>query len=211
MTVFIDALGIKNYERFLETFPEITPRAASMALNQTAERKGLKLAREKMVQQVAFPTGYLYPPRFEVKKPLATPGRLLVIIRGAFTPTPLARFAGTQRARFVTARKHNRTVQRPTIKVQIKPGRIVELPRAFLLTLRNGNIGLGIRLKPGEVLSNTVGAKMITTGPLAGVALLYGPSVDQVFRSVAVDITPELLIDLESEFLRQWIRMTGNA
>jgi hypothetical protein len=92
--------------------------------------------------------------------------------------------------------------------VQIKPGRIVELPRAFLLTLRNGNVGLGIRLKPGETLQHTIGAKLITSGPLAGVALLYGPSVDQVFRSVAVEITPELLNELELEFLRQFIRMT---
>lgn len=208
MTVFIDALGIQNFERYLESFPAETRRAASMALNQVSERKGLKLAREKMIEQVAFPTGYLYPPRFQVSEK-ANPGKLLSVIRGAFTPTPLARFAGTQRARFVTARKHSRRVQRPTIKVQIKPGRFVELKRAFLLTLRNGNIGLGIRLRPGEVLTNTIGAKLITKGPLAGVALLYGPSVDQVFRSVAVDITPPLLADLESEFLRQFIRMTN--
>lgn len=181
-----------------------------MALNQTAERKGLKLAREEMIQQVAFPTGYLFPPRFQVSGK-ATPGKLLAVIRGAFTPTPLARFAGTQRARFVTARKHRRGTPRPTIKVEVKPGRIVSLPRAFLLTLKNGNIGLGIRLKPGEVLHHTIGAKLITSGPLAGVALLYGPSVDQVFRSVAVDITPPLLIELESEFLRQFIRMTNNG
>lgn len=210
MSVFIDATGLDSYVRYLETFPEIAPRAASMAINQTLQRKGMKLAREKMLEQVAFPTGYLYPPRFEISK-TASPGSLLAAIRGAFTPTPLARFANTQRSRFQTARKHNRSVQRPTIKVQIKPGRIVSLPRAFLLTLRNGNIGLGIRLQPGEVLRHSIGAKLITSGPLAGVALLYGPSVDQVFRTVAADITPAVLIEAESEFLRQFIRMTGNG
>lgn len=207
MSVFIDAVGLENYARYLETFPEKTARAASLALNQTSQRKGLKLARDEMVRQVAFPTGYLYPPRFDVSRK-ARPDDLLTVIKGAFTPTPLARFAGAQRARFQTARKHNRQVQRPKIRVQIKPGRFVELPRAFLLTLRNGNIGLGIRLKPGETLRHSIGAKMILTGPLAGVALLYGPSVDQVFRSVAVDITPPLLVELESEFLRQFIRLT---
>lgn len=210
MTVFIDALGIKSYARYLEAFPEITPRAASMALNQTSERKGLKLAREKMLEQVAFPTGYLRPPRFEVSKK-ASPGSLLTVIRGEFTPTPLARFAGSQRTRFATARKHGRKVARPTIKVQIKPGRFATLDRAFFITLRNGNIGIGIRLKPGESLQHTVGAKLIVGGPLNGVYLLYGPSVDQVFRSVAVDITNPLLVELESEFLRQFIRMTGNG
>ena len=208
MTVFIEALGIKEYARYLKAFPIITPRAASMALNQTVERKGLKLAREKMVEQIAFPTGYLYPPRFQVSKK-ASPASLLASITGAFTPTPLARFAGGQRSRFATARKHNRRVNRPTIRVQIRPGRIVSLPRAFLLTLRNGNIGLGIRLQPGETLQHTIGAKLITTGPLAGVALLYGPSVDQVFRSVAAEISEPLLLDVQNEFLRQFIRLTN--
>lgn len=207
MTVFIDALGIQNYARYLAEFPEKVPQAASMALNQTAQRKGLPLAREKMLEQVAFPTGYLYPPRFQVDKK-ASPGSLLASLRGAFTPTPLARFAGTQRARFVTARKHGRGVPRPKVRVEIKPGRIVTLPRAFLLTLKNGNIGLGVRLQPGEVLHNSIGAKFIPSGPLAGVYLLYGPSVDQVFRTVAADISGPLLVELESEFLRQFIRMT---
>lgn len=210
MTVFIETSGIRDYIRYLEQFPTIVPRAASMALNQTAQRKGLKLSRERMVAQVAFPTGYLYPPRFEVTKK-ATEGSLLATIRGQFTPTPLGRFASGQRARFVAARKHSRKVSRPKIRVEVKPGHIVELPRAFLLTLRNGNIGLGIRLKPGETLQHTIGAKMIISGPLKGVALLYGPSVDQVFRSVAAEITPDLLFELESEFLRQFLRMLPNA
>jgi hypothetical protein len=80
-----------------------------------------------------------------------------------------------------------------------------------LLNLRSGNIGLGIRLKNGETLTNTVGAKLITSGPLAGVALLYGPSVDQVFRTVAVDISPALLQELSVEFLRQFERLFRDA
>ena len=206
MSVFIEALGIKDYTKYLEQFPDKVPQAASMALNQTTQRKGLKLAREAMIQQVQFPSGYLYPPRFGVDKK-ASPGSLLASIRGAFTPTPLARFAGTQRARFVAARTNNRQAPRPKIRVQIKPGQFTTIARAFLITLRNGNIGLGIRLKPGEVLQNTIGTKLIVGGPLNGVYLLYGPSVDQVFRSVAVDITPPLLDELEQEFLRQFIRM----
>jgi hypothetical protein len=46
---------------------------------------------------------------------------------------------------------------------------------------------------------------------LAGVALLYGPSVDQVFRTVAVDISQPLLVHLENEFLRQFIRLQNDA
>jgi hypothetical protein len=210
MTVFIETSGIRDYIRYLEQFPVIVPRAAKLALNQTAERKGLKLSRERMIAQVAFPTGYLYPPRFEVSKK-ATEGSLLATIRGQFTPTPLGRFSSGQRARFVSARKHGRKVSRPTIRVEVKPGHVVELPRAFLLTLRNGNIGLGIRLRPGETLLHSIGAKRIVGGPLNGVYLLYGPSVDQVFRSVAAEISEPLMVELESEFLRQFLRMLPNA
>lgn len=210
MTVFLETSGIKEYVRYLEQFPNIVPRAAKLALNQTAERKGLKLAREQMIRQVAFPSGYLYPPRFEVSQK-ATEGSLLATITGQFTPTPLGRFSPSQRSRFLTARKHNRKVSRPKIRVEVKPGHIVELPRAFLLTLRNGNVGLGIRLRPGETLQHTIGAKVITKGPLRGVALLYGPSVDQVFRSVAADISPDLVLELDSEFLRQFLRLLPNA
>jgi hypothetical protein len=85
------------------------------------------------------------------------------------------------------------------------------LGRAFFINLNSGNIGLGIRLKNGETLTNTTGAKIITKGPLAGVALLYGPSVDQVFRSVAVDISPPLLDALSIEFLRQFDRLFRDA
>jgi hypothetical protein len=207
MALFIEAHGIPNFQRYLKEFPVEVPRAASLSLNQTMERSGLKLSREKMIEQVAFPSGYLFPPRFEVSKK-ASPGNLLSVITGQFTATPLARFASGQRARFIAARSRGKKPNRPKIRVEINPGKFVELPRAFLLTLRNGNIGLGIRLKPGETLHNTIGAKIITSGPLKGVALLYGPSVDQVFRSVAAEVTPTILTDFESEFLRQFLRLT---
>lgn len=203
MSVFIETSGLKEFARYLVQFPEITRQSASIALNQTAERKGLKLAKEKILQQIAFPGGYLNGTRLQVSKK-ANPSNLVSVITGQFEPTPLARFAGGQRTRFIAARSHSRRVNRPTIKVQIKPGRIAILPNAFLITLKNGNIGLGIRLKPGEVLQGSIGAKLITSGPLKGVALLYGPSVDQVFRSVAVEITPDLELELESEFFRQF-------
>jgi hypothetical protein len=98
---------------------------------------------------------------------------------------------------------------RKPIRVQIKRGSRVKLPRAFLINLRGGNIGLAIRLRPGETLQHTIGAKLIRTGPLAGVALLYGPSVEQVFRTVAEDISPELMSRLQTEFLRQFSRLSG--
>jgi len=217
MSMIIDATGLREYSRYLKMYPEIAPRAAALAINQTAERQGLTLAREAMLSEVAFPAGYLNgsdgvgQKRFRLKY-RASGDRLEAGIVGAFTPTPLARVS-TARAGFVTARargrrRRSRAAQGVTVTVQ--PGRPVTLKRAFLINLRSGNVGLGIRLRPGETMENTVGAKLITTGPLAGVALLYGPSVDQVFRTVAVDISPDLLVYLQAEFLRQIQRLSGN-
>jgi hypothetical protein len=194
MTAFVDAVGLPYWQDYFNRAPTIARRAARLAINDSAERKGLKLARESMLAQVNFPSGYLAPPRFGLKQ-RATDGNLVATIGGRFTPTSLARFSGGRRSR------------RAGVRVQVQRGRSTELPRAFLINLRNGNVGLAIRLRPGETLRHTIGAKLITSGPLAGVALLYGPSVDQVFRTVAVDISPPLLDNLQSEFLRQFQRL----
>ena len=53
-------------------------------------------------------------------------------------------------------------------------------------------------------LSNSSAAKLLSNN----VYLLYGPSVDQVFRSVADDKTPKILSDVTAEFLRQFARLS---
>lgn len=196
VTAFIDAYGLRELGHYFDRAPVIARRAAKFAINDTTERKGLKLARDAMLTQVNWPGGYLNPPRFALRYK-ATEERLEAGIAGRQTPTSLARFTGIR-----TPRRGQK------ISVQINPGRTVTLDHAFLITLRNGNLGLGVRLKPGERLHNSIGAKLITGGPLNGVYLLYGPSVDQVFRTVAVDISPPLLDALATEFLRQFSRLS---
>jgi hypothetical protein len=202
MSIVVDAAGLQDFARYMQLAPKVAGKAARLAINDTAERKGLKLAREAMFQQVAFPGGYLTETapnggrRFDLKY-RATDAQLEAGIVGRRSPTSLARFTG----RASPAPRGTR------LTVQIAPGKTVELPRAFMIRLRNGNLGVGIRLKPGETLRNTVGAKLIVGGPLNGVALLYGPSVDQVFRTVAVDISPPVLEALQGEFLRQFERL----
>lgn len=204
MSAVIDVIGLKEASIYFERQPEVAARAARLAVNQVTERRGMKLARDAMLEQIAFPSGYLYPPRFSLTQ-RATDRDLTAVIRGQFTPTPLARFSGSARTNFIGGRRSGRS---RGVTVQIKPGSSVKLDRAFFIRLRSGNIGLGIRLREGEILRNTIGAKLITTGSLSGVALLYGPSVDQVFRTVALDIAPEILRDLEAEFLRQFVRLS---
>lgn len=213
--IFFTTSGVTDWKKYFEQLPDIARTSARLAINQTAERRAIPLAREMMLSQVAWPTGYLTErvngePRFGIHE-RATTGKLVASIRGRFQPTSLARFT-RQRPGSRTTRRHARARTRVPIKVQIHPGRPIELKRAFLINLRSGNLGLGIRLRPGEVLANTVGAKLITSGPLAGVSLLYGPSVEQVFRSVASDIMPDVSRYLETEFLRQFIRLSrGNG
>lgn len=204
LSVVIEAAGLTELKRFYDLAPVAATQAARIAINQSAERKGLTLARAAMTAQVNFPRGYFNEINRTGKPNLgmayrATDASLEAGIAGRQEPTSLSRFS-TERGRFTQGR-HRRGAP---ISVSVTPGRSRALPRAFFLRLRNNNVGLGIRLKNGETLTNTVGAKIITSGPLKGVALLYGPSVDQVFRTVAVDISPEVLDALTVEFLRQF-------
>jgi len=205
LSVIIEAVGLRDLKKFYDLAPKEATQSARIAINTAAERKGLVLAKNAMAMQVNFPRGYFNEvgrggkPNFGIGH-RATDKNLEATIAGRQEPTSLARFA-TERASFIKGRHARGT----PVTVSVHPGRAQTFKRnAFFLRLKNNNIGLGIRLKDGESLTNTVGAKIITDGPLKGVALLYGPSVDQIFRTVAVDISPEVLDALTVEFLRQF-------
>ena len=204
MSIVIEAVGLHDLKKFYDLAPREATVSARVAINETAQRKGLPLARAAMAAQVNFPRGYFGEinrtgkPNFGIEY-RARDNSLEAGIAGRQEPTSLSRFS-PERVRF----RQGRHARGTPINVTVHPGRTRELKHAFFLRLKNGNIGLGIRLKDGQSLTNTVGAKIITDGPLKGVALLYGPSVDQVFRTVAVDISPEVLDALTVEFLRQF-------
>lgn len=211
--IFIEAVGLSDFAKYMEIAPKEATTAARIAINQTTERKGLKLARDAMLAQVAFPRGYFNETDSKTggqKFGLyykATDNNLASGIIARTAPTSLFRFA-TNRAPFVRTGRNRRG---HPINVTINPGRSEVIRRGFFVPLKSGNFGVGIRLKNGESLTNTVGAKIIRTGPLTGVALLYGPSVEQVFSTVAADISPALLEALTLEFLRQFELQMRNA
>jgi hypothetical protein len=192
VSVEIDLTDARDLSAYFARAPEIARKSARLALNQVADRIGLKKARALMRKQVAFPQGYLEDPtRFRVKK-FAHETDLEAVIAGRTEPTSLARFA-----RFGATKSG--------AVVTVKPGRPRYMKRAFLIRLKNGNQGLALRLAPGEDLANRkLPAKRF--GP--GVVLLYGPSVDQVFRTVAEDVSPEALDKLSEEFIRQFVRLS---
>lgn len=174
--------------------------AAQRAINKTADRARASAARD-ILQQVSFPARYLSGKegRLSVSK-RASAGNLEAMITGRDLPTSLARFAKDKN---IAASQ-----KRGNVSVKVAPGRSKIIgrkkqgdtgPPAFLMQLRGGNIGLAMRLKEGE----TIKRKKYMTKVGKGLYLLFGPSVNQVFRGVAEETTaPEAAAYLEQEFLR---------
>lgn len=181
--------------RSLETIPNEVKRAALQAVNKTLQRTRTSAARA-IREQVNFPAQYLSGEngRLAITK-RATGDDLEGVISGRFRATSLARFvtSGT-----VGNRKAG-------VRVEVAPGFAKRSKRMFLIRLRAGtadldtksNLGLAIRLKPGETVQHK--HKAVKMG---GLTLLFGPSVNQVFATVADDEAPEAAAFLETEFLR---------
>ena len=187
---------LKDAQQFFEQLPEVATHAAMMAINQVAERKVVPAIRRAAESEVAFPRGYLdSPDRLEVSRK-ATRGSLEAVVTGRDRPTSLARFAPGHTPE---------NTRKGGVTVQVKRGRTQHLKKAFLVRLNNGNIGLAVRLKQGETLRNKR-EKAVKLG--LGVYLLYGPSVDQVMKSVVEDSIPEIGDMLSNEFYRQFARLT---
>lgn len=187
-------VAVDGLSELFEDFDNVADRIktrASMAINATARKFRTEGSRE-IRKQVAFPARYLDSKadgKLRVRRQ-ASAERLEAAIEGRFDPTSLANFVTGSKAR-----------GRKNPKLRVSPGSTTFIPNSFIINLANQNKGLAIRLKPGESLRNK--RKMISfTKADANLYLMYGPSVDQVFRSVAGDISPEAALFLEREFLR---------
>lgn len=187
-------VAVDGLESLATDFAEITDKIAaraSMAINATARRYRTEASR-LIRDEVAFPARYLdsrTDGRLRVRQ-TATAARLEAAIEGRFEPTSLTRFVRG-------AVTHGRKAP----KLRVNPGRTTQIPNSFIMNLRNGNKGLAIRLKPGETIQNK--RRMVSFSRKdANLYLLYGPSVDQVFRSVASDVAPDAASFLEQEFIR---------
>lgn len=194
MSASIVATGLRDMQRFFEELPEVAEQAAIYAINDTVQREGLTLIKKDMRDQVNFPSGYLEGERLKPTR-FAVRGRLEAVIRGRDRPTSLARFAEGQTPE---------NTRGQGVRVRVKRGQTELLRKAFLVKLRNGNIGLAVRVKSGESLRNTEGATQLAPG----LFLLYGPSVDQVMRSVADDRADDIIDLVSNKFLRQFGRLS---
>lgn len=183
--------------RDIENLPPRIVRAARAAVNKTVDFGRADSAR-MIRREVAFPARYLSGQngRLAITK-RAQGADLEGIITGRFRPTSLARFArGTPES----------TRRRKGVTVTVKPGTPRFMAKAFLIRLRAGsagidtqhNLGLAVRLKPGETIRN----KRYQMAQWKGLTFLYGPSVDQVFDDVAESNSDKLAEHLEREFNR---------
>lgn len=188
---------------YFRTASDATVPAMRMAINDVATRGGMAMIRKEMTDQIAFPSGYLTGDRIGVTK-RATNASLEAVITGRKRATSLARFSSATGVN-----------QRGGVSVRVSKGRTTYIRQAWLVRLKKGasldednyNIGLAIRINPGEKISkNTLHRSWLIKDQ---VALLYGPSVDQVFSEVAGDVTGPIGDMVAGEFFRQFARLTN--
>lgn len=157
------------------------------------------MIRRSILDEVAFPKNYLNDERIGVKK-RAVAGDLEAVIAARERPTSLARFAAPGTPLGSRARVG--------VRVQVKrTNGVTTLKDAWMVRLKNGNVGLAVRLKPGQAIANRYKAVTAWLVP-DKVALLYGPSVDQVFREVSEKSAAPISRMVTEEFLRQFARLS---
>lgn len=215
MKLDLKILNLKDFERYLAEQPGIAKKAAQLAINQVVKQTYAKSKREIM-RQVNLKASYLdgrdgNAPRLKITK-FATEDDLSAVIRGRQRATSLNRFDAKQ----LYAPAKNGGKKKAGVSVRIKSSR-KKIPNAFFVKLRagnteGGNIGVAIRLKPGEQIRG----RQFTGQPFgrnvdrnSNAYLLYGPSVQQVFNTVADDVTPFAQERMNAEFRRQYARLGG--
>lgn len=207
MPVNIITIGARELSDYLDQVPEIANASMRMAINTVATGKGMTRIKKAMLDEVAFPSGYLTGDRLRVTQ-RATGTKLEAVITGRKRATSLARFVSG--GAMVSNSKRAGGVQ-----VRVKKGKTSYLKNAFLVRLNKGasltednyNLGLAVRLAPGERLSNKTTQHKSWLVP-GRVALLYGPSVDQVFATVSEQLSPKLADDVAAEFHRNFARLS---
>lgn len=196
--------GLETVEKYLSQTPERAEKALRFALNGAAlfaARRG----KQEIMRQLNFSSAYLGNPsspeaRLRIGQK-ARAGNLEAVVVARHRPTSLARFSNSP----VTFGKRT-----SPISVAVKRGATKELRRAFFIKLKRGkslsadnyNLGIAMRLKPGEKVNN----KNTQPYKQGRYAVLYGPSIEQAFNTVSVDISDDVLRYAETEFLRQYGR-----
>ena len=217
--ITVTTRGLKDFEKYLNEFPERTLEAARLSVNDTAKWARTQSSRE-MRRQVAFPAQYLDSAadgRLYVSK-RAKGNDLEAVITGRHRPTSLARFTSNVPTVLRQLSSPGGRGKRSGLKVRVSPGRTKTMRRAFPLKLRAGNkdidtdfnVGIALRLPKGTAPLNKRRAVPVkSNSQKSDLYLLYAPSFDQVFQDVAKQFQEPAARRLEAEFLRQFTRLGG--
>lgn len=199
----VEALALTELDEYFQRFPSVSAKAMRMALNDVARGKGMKMIRSEMISQIAFNQSYLRAGRLTVTRK-ATNSNPEVVITARKRATSLARFT-TGAATFSS---------KAGISVRVKKGKTTYLKKAWLVRLNKGasktdddyNVGLAVRVGAGDSISNkkTTHQSWLVRG---SVALLYAPSVNQVFKSVSSKVADPIGAMVSAEYLRQMSRL----
>lgn len=187
-----------------ENAPARVKQMASRAINYSLRRTRTAASKE-MRRQIAFKARYLTGAEGRLKvATYASTGSLEGVLRGRDRPTSLATFI-----------QGSRRPGRRGVTVKVDGQGTKKMRRAFVMKLKNENVGLALRLRPGERVEGK--KKQIRAAYSSNsrfrrtesrkasdfnLYLLYGPSVDQVFRFVAEDVSDDAGVLMEQEFIR---------
>lgn len=205
MSLTIETRGLDALQSFFAKYPETVDQALVFAINDTA-RFARRLASKEVRDQVAFRASDLgndgdSEAGLGVSE-FASSSQLEAVVRGRDRVKSLAGFATTpvkfgrqKGVRVRVSKKKGGKRKAGMFFVRLKRGTADVSSEEF-------NVGLAIRLKPGESVHNKYRVKKFG----AGIYLLYGPSIAQVFDDVALAIEPRVSNELEFQFVRQMAR-----
>lgn len=183
MSIEIDVAPLQQFSRRVERLGENVDRAARIAINDGA-RFAVRSGTKDIASQINLSQRYISggaDPRLSVRQ-FASDNNLEAVVTGRDRPTSLARFSRS-------AVRFGRQRLSPTVRVdtgaggsRVRGSFFVKLRRGTNADGENFNVGLAVRLKPGERIP---GKNKMATQSRSGFNLLYGPSVGQAFRSAA--------------------------
>lgn len=199
----VTANGLTELQReFAQRAPERMAKLASQTLNRALPRGRTRLVRV-VTGSINLPAAYV---REQITLRNATPAKLEAAMSARKRPVQLSRFdarrvlkagqlSAASRERHHDEQARASAAMRPagvTVKVR-KGGARETLPGAFIIRLRSSNsIGVALRAKVGD---KRAGRKPID--------VLYGPSLDQIYRRVRPELQAEMGTYVRDELQRR--------
>lgn len=189
MSISISNKGLNKTIKSIRSTVKAAQVAQMRAVNRVAA-KARTAGSAAVRDQVKLPAAYVNENLTITQK--ATIQKPESIISGRAHPTRLARYGAKQVTVSAKAARGDELRRIPAgrkqkgIRVQVKPGRVRAMDRAFFLPLKNQNGLMGVFTRTGS-------------GP-KDIKHHYGPSVDQVFKSVRKQLLPMIRRELVTEF-----------